>query len=150
MPTPAELMFEREFADLASVAEAMGWKLSGGQDLRFVLGVPAKDGTWLYVKCEADQYRTLPPVWRWCDENGGSVDADSMTAQGGQFFSTHQVICAPWNRLAYKTVDARGPHSDWTLGDWMSNSYTRQCTTLAAMATRVSVEAKITFTGRRG
>jgi hypothetical protein len=150
LPTPSELMFEAEFADLKALAEAKGWKLSGGDNLRFVLGIPAKDSTWLYVRCEADQYRTLPPIWRWCDEKSEQEDTDAMTAQGGQFFSSHQVICAPWNRLAYKNIDGRGPHNDWTVGDWVSNSYTGQCTTLAAMAIRISVEALTTYTGRRG
>ena len=50
------------------------------------------------------------------------------------------MIFAPWNRLAYSSVDPKGPHGDWTIGDWQKNSYTGGCTTLGHMALRIYVE----------
>lgn len=145
MATATELLVEEEYGDLAQVAEDHGWKLSRLAPLWFVLGVPAKGARWLYVRCEAEGYPTRPPAWRWSDERGDEVDTPRVTAFGGAFFHGNGVICAPWNLLAYKSEDARGPHEDWVIGNWVENRYTRQCMTLAAMAARIAIEAAVRF-----
>jgi hypothetical protein len=74
-----------------------------------------------------------PPAW-WC----GTDPADpknyprpaATTSPGqpnGSIFHGQPVICAPWNRLAYKQVIPDAPHGDWTLGSWktMAPEYTR-------------------------
>jgi hypothetical protein len=59
-----------------------------------------------------DSYRALPPAWRFVrpgsDESGGKW---FPSAGPGSIFHGNEVICAPWNRLAYKVHG--GPHDDW-------------------------------------
>lgn len=150
MATAAELLFSEEFDQLAAVAEDQGWVAQKRGSASLLLGVPAKDGTWLWLLCEAQTYPTNPPKWMWCGEGGGEANLPRNAAVGGAFFHPNGVICAPWNQLAYTNVDPRGPHSDWILGDWKANPYTKQCTTLAAMASRIAVEARLRYTGRSG
>jgi len=148
--TATEMLVMEELAQLRENAALLGWTVTGLDGLDFILGVPAKDGSWLYVRCEPEAYPTRPPAWRWCDAEGGRADAPEVSAKGGQFFHSAGVICAPWNRLAYKTIDGRGPHGDWDIGAWMANEKTRQCRTLAAMAGRIAVEAARNFDKRMG
>lgn len=150
MATAAELLFSEEMEQLAAVAEEQGWAVSQRGPTSLLLGLPAKDGSWLWLLCDADRYPTNPPAWRWCNSEAEEPDADRHIGMGGNFFHPNGVICAPWNRLAYGAVDPRGPHPEWVLGDWKANSYTGQCTTLTAMASRLAVEARLRFTGRKG
>lgn len=150
MATATELLVEEELAQLKENAQIMGWTVTQLCGLNFLLGVPAKDESWLYVRCEPDLFPTEPPAWRWCDAKGENPDTPAVTGIGGQFFHSSGVICAPWNRLAYKNIDPRGPHEDWAIGNWMANEKTRQCRTLAAMASRIAVEATRNFQNRKG
>lgn len=145
MATATDLIVEEELAELAANATEIGWSLTVLEGGAFVLGVAAKNGTKLFWRCETDRYPTFPPAWHWADATGDVIDVPSVTGVGGNFFHTSGVVCAPWNRLAYKAIDARGPHDDWTIGDWLTNTRTRQCTTLSAMATRLAVEATQRF-----
>lgn len=149
MATAAQLLFSEEFEQLAAVAEDQGWVVSRRGPTSLLFGMPASDGSWLWSLCEADLYPTNPPAWRWCNPDGLELDGDRHTPLGGNFFHSAGVICAPWNRLAYGAVDPRGPHPEWVLGDWRANPYTKQCVTLTAMASRLAVEARLRFTGRR-
>jgi hypothetical protein len=81
-----------------------------------------------------------PPAWHWCDSEGGGRDERQNAPEGASFLHGNGVICAPWNRLSYKSVDPRGPHADWVMGDWRNNSHTKGCKTLCAMLLRVYVE----------
>ncbi len=150
MATATELILEEQMAELTANADAMGWSVTYLRAGRFVLGVPAKDNSILYWRCEPDGFAATPPAWHWSDATGENIDTPKVTGQGGQFFHSSGVVCAPWNRLAYKSLDARGPHDDWSIGDWLSNAKTRQCTTLAAMASRLAVEAMTKFEKRAG
>ena len=150
MATATMLVVAEQLEQLASNAPEMGWSLTILSPCAFVLGVPARDGSNLYWRCDADRYPTWPPAWHWSDAAGEHVDAPEVTGRGGNFFHGKGVVCAPWNRLAYTSVDARGPHADWTIGDWLTNPKTRQCTTLAAMAARLAVEALQRFEKRAG
>jgi hypothetical protein len=148
MATATELIVAEQLAALAANAAEMGWLLAILGDGTFVLGVPAKDGSHLYWRCETDRYPTWPPAWHWSDAVGKEIDTANVIARGGNFFHDNGVVCAPWNRLAYNAVDKRGPHGDWTIGDWLTNAKTRQCTTLAAMAARLAIEANQRFEKR--
>lgn len=150
MSAATEILVAEQLAQLEESASAMGWTVKRLEGLEFVLGVKARDDSWLYVRCNPDRFPTLPPIWRWCDADGENTDAPEVTAQGGNFFHSAGVICAPWNRLAYKGEDSRGPHNDWTIGDWLSNPYTKQTVTLGAMASRIWIEAQTKFTERKG
>jgi hypothetical protein len=148
LSTATALLINKQLGELEEVAADQGWTVKRLAGLRFVLGVPAKDGTWLYIRCEPEEFPTLPPAWRWSDELGESVDEPRLTGIGGNFFHGNGVICAPWNRLAYQAQDSRGPHPEWVLGDWTQNQYTRQCLTLTAMASRIAVEALTNYSER--
>lgn len=151
MPSVAELTFDAELKPLEEIAAARGWPLKRLATDQFTLQLPAKDGTTftLFVKC--DSFPATPPAWHWYDGPPSNCDRAQDTPKGRGFFHGAGVICAPWNRLAYKTVDARGPHGDWTIGDWRRNPNNGACTTLAAMALRLFVELNgANFSGRMG
>lgn len=151
MTTVAELSLEEELDPLGEVAAHMGWKLDRLDATSFTLGLPARDGSWFWLLCRCDRYPGFPPAWHWWNPETKQLDQPKDTPTGGGFFHESGVICAPWNRLAYKSEDPRGPHSDWTIGDWRANSYTRGCKTLAAMALRIAAELKApAFRGRKG
>lgn len=141
MATAAELIVEEELKDLEEVAAARNWSFERGEiSTQFVLGIPAKDGVmiWLLVNCA--EYKVLPPAWHWFDYVKKESDTPGATPSGTGFIHSAGIICAPWNRLAYKRIDGRGPHDDWTIGDWTKNPHTGACTTLTAMAIRIDTE----------
>jgi hypothetical protein len=143
MATATELIVAEELRQLEEVAHNQGWTVTRLTPESFLLGVPRNGGGELWMRCEADQYPALPPIWRWCGPGGSMVDDARVTPNGGSgYFHSNGVLCAPWNRLAYSTMDSRGPHGDWTLGDWKSNPQTRACTTFAAMGSRIALEAR--------
>lgn len=150
MSTATGLIVVEQLAELAANAGAMGWSLHVLNNEEFVLGVPAKDGSMLFWRCVTDRFPTSPPVWHWSNADGTETDTPAVIGLGGAFFHSAGVVCAPWNRLAYKMIDDRGPHADWTIGDWLTNEKTRQCTTLSAMASRLAVEAMNRFERRAG
>src|SRR3546814_9519987 len=82
--------------------------------------MPAKDGSRFTTLAKCDGFAARPPAWHWYNPETKAVDAPRDTPLGGSFFHSAGVICAPWNRLAYKGVDARGPHDNWTIGNWMT------------------------------
>ncbi len=140
MATAAELCVAEELVPLREVAMDWSWVLEEFNPLQFLLGLPASDGSYLYLHVDCDGYAVTPPAWRWCDAKAEMRDAPSCTPEGSGFLHSNGVICAPWNRLAYKDLDARGPHNDWTIGDWRNNTHTRGCTALCHMALRLFVE----------
>jgi hypothetical protein len=85
-------------------------------------------------------YPVKPPAWYWCDGAGGGREIRTNAPFGSGFLHSNGVICAPWNRLSYAQIDRRGPHGEWTMGDWRNNSHTGGCKTLTAMALRIFVE----------
>jgi hypothetical protein len=147
MATATELIIAEELNQLQEVAtNEDGWIVTALSSEEFLFGMPRKGGGELWVHCQADQYPTLPPIWQWCGADGTMLDDPRLVPVGGSsYFHTNGVLCAPWNRLAYSQVDSRGPHSDWAIGDWKSNPHNRECKTLAAMATRIAIEARSRF-----
>ena len=139
MSTISHLTVEEELAFLGEVAKSRGWVLQQQDPLHFSLRLPARDGSHYFLSVDCDDYPTKPPAWHWCDESGGGRDNRANAPTGSGFLHQNGVICAPWNRLSYKAVDARGPHPEWTMGDWR-NSYTKGCKSLCAMALRIFVE----------
>lgn len=94
-------------------------------------------------------YSAEPPAWHWYNADTKQIDQLRDTPKEVGFFHGSGVICAPWNRLAYKSVDSRGPHDDWQIGDWRSNPQTGGCKTLGAMAQRIALELKLRMQGRK-
>lgn len=148
MSTPAALLVKAELEALKENAALMGWSLKQVDDLTFVIGLPAKDGVDYHLRVRCDGYPAMPPAWHWFNPETGDIDGRGDTPKGGNFLHSHGVICAPWNRLAYTTVDSRGPHSDWQIGAWQQNPYTKACLTLSAMALRVAYELTKNYEGR--
>jgi len=149
LPTVAELTVAEELAAIREIAAKRAWPLKELDSLHFHLGMPASDQSWFYLLVDCDRYPAQPPAWHWCDTGGGRTDLPSDRPQGSGFLHPNGVICAPWNRLAYKSVDTRGPHQDWTIGDWQKNSHTGGCTTIAHMALRTFVELNSSRFGKR-
>jgi len=150
VPTAAELTVAEELVALREICSRRVWYLKEIDSLQFHLGLPARDNSSFYLLVDCNCYPVQPPAWDWCDVGGAHRDRLSDRPRGSGFLHTNGVICAPWNRLAYKSLDARGPHADWTIGDWQKNSYTGGCTTLPHMALRVFVELNSSrYTGQR-
>lgn len=152
METVAELSMKEELKPLKEIASSKGWKFEQLVDsTNFTLGLPAQDGSWFWLLCCCDHYPGSPPAWHWLNPETKATDGLKDTPTGGGFFHGAGVICAPWNRLAYKSEDPRGPHGDWIIGNWRANPKTGGCKTLAAMALRIAVELQAaTFNGRKG
>lgn len=151
MASVTDLVFAEQFGHLREVAEHRGWSLKEIDGPGFELMLPARDGSHFGLKVLCDGYPQTPPAWRWCHPDTGVCDRPADTPRGGGYFHDSGRICAPWNRLAYKQVDAHGPHGDWQLSTWMTNPRTGSCTTLAAMALRMAVGLKSDrYQGRKG
>jgi hypothetical protein len=149
--TATDLVFAEQFSHLREVADNRGWDLKEIEGPGFVLGLLASDESRFWLKVECDGFQGIPPAWHWHNPETGALDAVVDTPKGNGYFHSSGRVCAPWNRLAYKSVDAQGPHSDWQLSNWMSNPKTGHCTTLTAMALRISVEFHgPRFKGRMG
>src|SRR6266404_7255638 len=102
MATATELIVAEELRHLQELAENEGWTVMALTPESFLLRVPRNGGGELWMRCEADQYPALPPMWRWCGPGGSMLDDPRVTPIGGSgYFHTNGVLCAPWNRLAY-------------------------------------------------
>ena len=152
MATVAELSIDEETGPLKEIAAHKGWEFERLDDLRFSLGLPARDGTMFWLLCDCDRYPSVPPAWHWYNPKTEMRDQPKDTPKGGTFFHQQsKVICAPWNRLTYKSENPHGPHSDWAIGDWRANPRTGACKTLPAMALRIAVELRApAYEGRGG
>jgi hypothetical protein len=150
LATVTDLVFAEQFGHLREVAECRGWPLRQIEGPGFELVVPARDGSRFGLKVLCDGYPGTPAAWRWCNPETGICDQPADTPIGSGYFHSSGCICAPWNRLAYRQVDAQGPHSDWQLNTWMTNPKTGSCTTLAAMTLRMAVELQSSrYQGRK-
>lgn len=147
MATASELAFAEQLGHLREIATSREWPLEPA----FICGVKARDDHqyWLLVDCTA--YPALPPAWHWYNPTTRSLDQPADTPKGSGFLHPSGVICAPWNRLAYKKINPNGPHDDWDSANWMMNPKTGGCTTLSAMALRINVELNSErYQGRMG
>jgi len=150
MASAEDLIVHSEVADLRQVAQHRGWELEERNSCCLLLGLPARDQTFFYLLVDYTAYRGQPPAWHWSDESAQRLDDQRYTPEGNGFLHQSGRICAPWNRLAYKSVDSGGPHTDWTLANWATNARTGACTTLSAMALRIYVELNgPRYSGRR-
>ena len=97
------------------------------QIIRMVL-VQGGEGEKFYLEGNFEDYKELPPVWRWCDESWTKHDGLYLSPKpldtpfGSSMFipcNNIGIICAPFNRLAFKTHG--GPHKDWgEPAQWMT------------------------------
>lgn len=147
MTTASAFAVAEELVPLAKVAAARGWELNILDAVTFTLALPAKDESTFHLLVECDDYAVLPPAWHFRNLATGALDQPGDIPRGGSFFHSAGVICAPWNRLAYKP---RGPHGDWQISDWRSNPKLGGARTLCAMALRIAVELRGSYEGRQG
>ena len=115
-----QILVESEAAIVDSWAKRNGWTVKINLErLEITAEVPhPKDNTPLFLHGDLSDYRAIPPAWRFVDESGNVTKA-AFPAAGpvngkASIFHGNLVICAPFNRLAYKV--AGGPHEDW--GEW--------------------------------
>jgi hypothetical protein len=148
MATASELILASRIEAVRQNAELHGWEFEQIDPESFTLGLPARDGSRFTVLAKCEGFAAMPPAWHWYNPETKVIDAPCDTPVGGTFL--HGVICAPWNRLAYKGVDARGPHDNWIIGNWMTTPETGGTRTLAAMATRVAHELLTAYKKRMG
>ena len=89
------------------------------RQLRVTLEQP-ETGELFYLGGQFDDYRLLPPSWRWYSADWSVADRPNLSPNNAnarfgssQFISQsgRAVICAAYNRLAHKCYG--GPHSDW-------------------------------------
>lgn len=138
MSTVSEAVTGVELEILRDLADENNWSISVLDSLCFVLGLPSRENDRYFVKCSTNAYPEEPPVWQWSDKTGALCGDPAICPKGSGYFHSSNVICAPWNRLAYK--DRGGPHKDWLLAEWKSNPKLNGCDTLAHMALRILVE----------
>jgi hypothetical protein len=74
------------------------------------------NGVPIVFHAEIDGYPAIPPAWTCRDEDGVVTPAafpvaGTLVGVAGSVFHPNNVICAPWNRLAYASHG--GPHGDW-------------------------------------
>ncbi|MGC1239221.1 MAG: hypothetical protein WA860_10570 [Acidimicrobiales bacterium] len=86
-----------------------------------------------------DLYKALPPAWRFCAPNSDEGSASSFPKGGpASIFHGNLVICAPWNRLAYRGYE--GLHADWDVSGWMTaGGDVSRATTVADMLAAIDV-----------
>jgi hypothetical protein len=115
-----KILVESEARIVDSWAQRNGWTVNINLErLEITAEVPhPKDNAPLFLQGDLSGYRAIPPAWRFVDESGNVTKA-AFPAAGpvngkSSIFHGNVVICAPFNRLAYKI--AGGPHEDW--GEW--------------------------------
>lgn len=93
-------------------------------EIRCVLTQP-NTGNQFFLHGDAENYKEEPPAWtfRGSSWQGGTNRHDYpgqiVGAPGSTIFHSKGVLCAPFNRLAFKRNG--GPHGDWgTPAQWMS------------------------------
>jgi hypothetical protein len=142
MATVTELTFAEELKPLQDIVAQRpdDWQLGLRGSTEFALGIRDKNKAWIWFLVRCDRYPGAPPAWHWFNPETGAVDQPTETLRTGGFFHSSGVVCAPWNRLAYRAEDPRGPHPEWIIGNWREIPQTGQCNSLAAMALRLYVE----------
>lgn len=98
-----------------------------------------------------DDYPVLPPTWRFLDpRTGEDVGKSGFPAAGafpgGSVLHPSGIICAPWNRLAFKTAEnPTGVHDNWgDLAGWekLEPTYT-QARTIPDVLARLRSEVAL-------
>jgi hypothetical protein len=127
-------------------ARAGGWDIevdAAELVVRVTTTHPA-EGVELVVTGNCWGYPSVPPAWRFLDAAGASPKSafpapGSVPGITGSIFHGNGLICAPWNRLAYRELG--GVHDDWgSIVNWRTaaRGYT-QAHTIADMLQTMSV-----------
>ena len=125
----------------AELPAALAWANRHGIDLitqcsaeliiRAIM-VQERGGERFFLQGAFDDYKELPPVWDWWDEDWSTNKGRNLSPKpvpdgtpfGSSMFlerNNKGVICAPFNRLAYKGYD--GLHPEWSdPAHWMTTA----------------------------
>jgi hypothetical protein len=134
-------------AVLAWAARRPGWTVELDEPalhLNITTSHPAV-GTPLRVRADLHGYRAVAPAWQFLSPESVGTSTSPFPQPGnhpviqGSIFHGNRVICAPWNRLAYK--ENGGPHGDWgALTNWTeaADGYTK-ADTLADMLSQIEL-----------
>ncbi|MGQ0678173.1 MAG: hypothetical protein ACT4OM_00690 [Actinomycetota bacterium] len=113
------------------------------------------DNGQLLLEASCDQYRALPPAWRFVDPETREPTAAS-TPRGDSFkgrasvIHSVGVICAHFSRTAYKQHHEAGPHDAWgELTSWEEVKEGVQAHTIAEMLAVINQHLQWSK-GRRG
>lgn len=139
-PLVTRAQLETELAAITAWANKYGWRAEVEPASRLVEArtVHPAIGARLAVNADCAGYPSVAPAWRFIDQAGGSPKS-AFPAPGarqginGSIFHSNGLICAPWNRLAYRELG--GVHDDWgALTCWKTaaSGYT-QALTIADM-----------------
>lgn len=111
---------EDEFPGVRAYAQRHGWKIDWAPlQLRLSFtGQHPNDRTTIRIVADLEGYRFVPPAWTFENPAGPSA-AERFFPRAGQLqtgrptiFHGSGRICAPFNRLAYKSLG--GPHANWS------------------------------------
>lgn len=144
---------DRELEVLLDRAHKLGLDAARGRDATSVslrlTGRSETDGQAeeYLLHASFDDYRLLPPLWRFLDPRNGEAIGKPAYPLGdwpqGSVFHPNGVICAPWSREAYKTYG--GPHEDWPdLTAWQTTGLDTQtrALTIPDMFMRIYMEVQ--------
>jgi hypothetical protein len=118
---------EAELPSLRLYGERKGWKVQWDPDRLVILadGTHPADKSAARLHADVTGYKAQPPAWRFIAADKDTPEVVRVAKPGpldcgiGTMFHTNGVICAPFNRLAFR--DHGGPHNDWAdLTAWQS------------------------------
>jgi hypothetical protein len=131
---------EEELAAADAYARRQGWNLTWLKDDLVLLadGRHPADRSSIQWRANLVDYRALPPIWTCFQKEGENAftsrfpKGGSLPAGGGSIFHPSSIICAPFNRLAFK--EHSGPHGDWGgPANWMQVRASVTATVLGQM-----------------
>lgn len=137
---------EDELAAADAYARRHGWSLTWRKDDLAVLldGKHPADQSLMRWHADVAGYRAVPPAWS-CFQGDAQGAWKRRFPKGGalpggisSIFHSSNVICAPFNRLAFKVHS--GPHEDWGgPADWLNVRGKVRATVLAEMIAQIIV-----------
>jgi len=127
-----------ELHGLKNYVTRHGWQMHWDVDALILTftGQHPNDGTKMLIIADINGYRALPPAWFFKDPFDGAQHKTFFPKPGttrggsGSIFGNN-IICAPFNRLAYQKYG--GPHGDWGPECWLNVKGHIRETNLAGM-----------------
>jgi hypothetical protein len=123
MGLPAELVratFQQELERAKIIADKAGFILEGDPAaLAIRVWYTARDGEPYILVGEFDDYKAQPPLLDFEEFDTGKRGTHRAYpwSRYDSFFHTDPIICAPFNRKAYRKV-----HTNWQLAGWMNST----------------------------
>ncbi len=142
-------VMEDEVALMRDLVSLYKWEVTPTfSELRLLVKMRAHTGELYIIEVTCDDYKEKPPLFEFIHTDTGERGTAKAypKSHDSLFHTSGPCICAPFNRKAYKSVFATGPHNDWKLGDWMISkangtdwvNYTQLGDMLGLIQTRLS------------